>query len=199
MIKNKIPPAGYMTPVPVVLVGTNVKGKPTFNAIGWSVTHEFVPPLVSISSNQIHNNNVGIKENQTFSINIPSEDMVEIVDYCGMKSGRKVDKGSLFDVFYGDLETAPMIKEALVNMECKVIHTVDTTKISRAKRGHDIFIGEVIQAYCDEQYLTNGMPDITKVKPMTLGVIERKKIFYYSLGKQLGRAFSIGLGYKKDE
>ena len=199
MIKNKIHPAGYITPVPVVLVGTNVKGKPNFNAIGWSVTLEFVPPLVSISSNQIHHNNVGIRENQTFSINIPSEDMVEIVDYCGMKSGRKFDKGSIFDVFYGELETAPMIKEAPINMECKVIHTVDTTKISRAKHGHDIFIAEVVQAYCEEKYLTNGMPDITKVKPITLGATERKKVFYYSLGKQVGRAFKIGLGYKENK
>ena len=69
MIKNKIPPAGYIVPASVVLVGTNVKGKPNFNAIGWSVGLEHRPPLVSISSNQIHHNNVGIRENQTFSIN----------------------------------------------------------------------------------------------------------------------------------
>ena len=196
MIKNKIPPAGYIVPAPVVLVGTNVKGKPNFNAIGWSVGLEHRPPLVSISSNQIHHNNVGIRENQTFSINIPSEDMVEITDYCGMKSGRRFDKGSIFDVFYGELKTAPMINEAPINMECKVIHTVDTTKISSASHGHDIFIGEVVQAYCEEKYLTNGTPDITKVRPMALGATDRNKTFYYSLGKQIGRAFKIGLSYK---
>ena len=196
MIKNKIPPAGYIVPAPVVLVGANVKGKPNFNAIGWSVAVEHRPPLVSISSNQIHHNNVGIRENQTFSINIPSEDMVEITDCCGMKSGRKFDKGSIFDVFYGELKTAPMITEAAINMECKVIHTVDTTKISSASHGHDIFIGEVVQAYCEEKYLTNGVPDITKVKPMALGATDKNKLFYYSLGKQLGRCFKIGLSYK---
>jgi len=199
MIKNKIPPGGYIMPTPVVLVGANVKGKPNFNAIGWAVGLEHRPPLVSISSNQIHHNNVGIRENQTFSINIPSEDMVEITDYCGIKSGRRntIDKGSIFDVFYGELKTAPMIREAPINMECKVIHTVDTTKISSAPHGHDIFIGEVVQAYCEEKYFTDGAVDASKVRPMALASTGRNKLFYYSLGKQVGRAFKIGLDYKK--
>jgi len=196
MSKNKIHPAAYISPAPVVIVGANVKGKPNFNVIGWAVGLEHRPPLLSISSNQIHHNNVGIRENLTFSINIPSEDMVEITDYCGIKSGRRTDKGSLFDVFYGELKTAPMIKEAPINMECKVLHTIDTTKISSAQHGHDIFIGEVVQAYCDEKYLTSGVPDASKVKPMSMNATERNKFFYYSIGKQLGRVFNIGLDYK---
>ncbi len=196
-MKNKIPPGGYIGPAPVVLVGANVKGKANFNAIGWSGGLEHFPPLVYISSNQIHHNNVGIKENKTFSINIPSEEMAEITDYCGIASGRKVDKASLFDVFYGELETAPMIHEAPINMECKVIHIVDTTEISTAKHGHDIFIGEVIQAYCEEKYLTNGTPDITKMKFMSLASTEKNKTFYWGLGEQIGRAFNIGLKYRK--
>jgi len=196
-MKNKIPPAGYIGPAPVVLVGANVKGKANFTAIGWSGAVEHFPPLVYISSNQIHHNNVGIKENKTFSINIPSEKMVELTDYCGIASGRKVDKGSFFDVFYGELETAPMIQEAPINMECKVIHIVDTTEISTAKHGHDIFIGEVIQAYCEDKYLTNGAPDFTKMKLMTLASTEKNKLFYWGLGQQIGRAFNIGLKYRK--
>lgn len=199
MTKNKISLGGYIYPVPVVLVGANVKGKPNFNAIGWVSALEFTPPLISISSNQIHHNNVGIKENKTFSVNIPSEDMAKITDYCGLMSGRKTDKSVIFDVFYGELETAPMINEAPINMECKVIHIVDTTKIANAQHGHDIFIGEVVQAYCEEKYLTNGVPDITKIKPITLGTVEKNKLFYWGLGKQLGRAFKIGLNYQKTE
>ena len=52
-MKNKIPPAGYIGPAPVVLVGANVKGKANFTAIGWSGAVEHFPPLVYISSNQI--------------------------------------------------------------------------------------------------------------------------------------------------
>ena len=199
MTKNKIAPGGYIYPMPVVLVGANVKAKPNFNAIGWVSALEFNPPLISISSNQIHYNNVGIKENKTFSVNIPSEDMAEIIDYCGLMSGRNIDKSAIFDVFYGELQTAPMIKEAPINMECKVIHIVNTTKIANAPHGHDIFIGEVVQAYCEEKYLTNGVPDITKVKPITLGIVEKNKHFYWELGNQCGRAFKMGLNYRKKE
>ena len=185
-----------MFPTPTVLIGANVNGKANFNAIGWVSGLEFGPPLISISSNQQHHNNVGIKENQTFSVNTPSVDMAEIADYCGIQSGKKADKSEIFDVFYGELETAPMIKEAPLNLECKVIHMVDTSEIAKAKMGHDIFIGEVVQAYADEKYLTNGIPDMEKIKPLVLSQ-SRSKSRYYEIGKEIGVAWSIGANYKK--
>ena len=196
MTKNKIRPGPYLFPSPTVLVGANVNGKANFNAIGWVSGLEFGPPLISISSNQQHHNNIGIKENQTFSVNTPSADMVEITDYCGIMSGRKEDKSEVFDVFYGELETAPMIKEAPLNLECKVIHIVDTREIANAKNGHDIFIGEIVQAYADEKYLTNGIPDIEKINPLVLSG-SRGKYRYYKIGEELGTAWNIGLNYKK--
>ena len=198
MTKNKIPPGCYVFPTPVVLVGANVNDKPNFNAIGWVCGHEFNPPLISICSNQGHHNNIGIKENQTFSINTPTMEMVEITDYCGLKSGRNVDKSEIFDVFYGKLKTAPMIKEAALNLECKLIHTVDTKEISNTKMGHDIFIGEVVQAYADEKYLSNGAPDVEKIKPLVLSSSDNK-VNYYEMGKLIGRAWNIGLNYKKEK
>ena len=196
MTKNKIRPGPYLFPSPTVLIGANVNGKANFNAIGWVSGLEFGPPLISISSNQQHHNNVGIKENQTFSVNTPSAEMVEITDYCGIQSGKKVDKSEIFDVFYGELKTAPMIKEAPLNLECRVIHMVDTSEIAKAKMGHDIFIGEVVQAYADEKYLTNGIPDMEKIKPLVLSQ-SRSKSRYYEIGKEIGVAWSIGANYKK--
>ncbi len=198
MIKNKIRPGSYLFPTPTVLIGANVNGKANFNAIGWVSGLEFGPPLISISSNQQHHNNVGIKENQTFSVNTPSADMVEITDYCGIQSGKREDKSEIFDVFYGELKTAPMIKEAPLNLECKVIHTVDTSEIANAKNGHDIFIGEVVQAYSEEKYLTNGTPDIEKIQPLVLSG-SRGKYRYYKIGEELGTAWNIGLNYKKNK
>jgi flavin reductase (DIM6/NTAB) family NADH-FMN oxidoreductase RutF len=197
MTKNKIPLGPYLFPTPVVLIGANVHGKANFTAIGWVCGLEFGPPLISISSNQQHHNNIGIKENQTFSVNTPSVDMVEVTDFCGIKSGKKVDKSELFEVFYGELKTAPMIKEAPLNLECKVIHTVDTSEIANARNGHDIFIGEVIQAYAEDKYLTNGAPDVAKLNPFVLST-SKKKLTYYKIGEEIGRAWNIGLKYKKD-
>jgi flavin reductase (DIM6/NTAB) family NADH-FMN oxidoreductase RutF len=198
MTKNKIPPGPYVFPSPVVLLGANVDNKPNFNAIGWVCGHEFRPALISVCSNHAHHTNVGIKQNQTFSINTPTVEMMEVTDFCGVKSGKSVDKSEIFDVFYGELKTAPMIKEAALNLECKLIHTVDTKEISNTKMGHDIFIGEVVQAYADEKYLSSGAPDVEKIKPLVLSS-SNNKVNYYEMGKEIGRAWSIGLNYKKNK
>ena len=65
----------------------------------------------------MHLTNKGILENKTFSVNLPSEEMVEITDHIGMVSGTKEDKSQLFDLFYGELDTAPMIEQCKVTME----------------------------------------------------------------------------------
>ena len=76
------------------------------------------------------------------------------VVYCGIVSGKKVDKGALFKTFFGKLKTAPMIEECPVNMECQLVRTVDFPT-------HDIFMGEVVNTFCDEAVLTvNTVPEI---------------------------------------
>jgi flavin reductase (DIM6/NTAB) family NADH-FMN oxidoreductase RutF len=127
-VKNKIDLGATIasySPFPVVLVGANVKGKPNFLPIGWFVGAGFKPPRVAVVSSRVHYTNKGIKENKTFSVCIPSEDMVEVTDYCGCVSGSKVDKSTFFEVFYGKLKTAPMIMECPVNLECKLEKVID--------------------------------------------------------------------------
>jgi flavin reductase (DIM6/NTAB) family NADH-FMN oxidoreductase RutF len=197
MTKNKIRPGCYVFPVPTVLVGANVNGKANFNTIGWVNGHQFNPPLISITSNQRHYNNIGIKENGTFSINTPSADMVEITDYCGLRSGHDEDKSEIFEVFYGELKTAPMIEKAALNLECKLIHKVNTNDISNGDEGNEIFFGEVVQAYTEEKYITEGRLDVEKIKPFVLSA-SRRKPRYYNLGEEIGLTYNIGFNYKKN-
>lgn len=133
--------------MPTTLVGANVKGKPNYITIA----HVGIMDLSSISLGmaKIHYTNAGIKENKTFSVNIPSAGMVKKTDYCGLVSGKRVDKSRLFENFCGKLETAPMIKQCPINTECRLIKTVDFPK-------HDVFVGEVVETYCDEQCLKDG-------------------------------------------
>ncbi|MFX1345845.1 MAG: flavin reductase family protein [Promethearchaeota archaeon] len=194
MTKNKIRPGVYIYPMPVSIIGTNVKGKPTFMALAWINAVEYRPPLIAISSYEGHYTNIGIKENQTFSVNFPSEGMVEVTDYVGIVSGKQVDKSEVFEVFYGELETAPMITHAPVNLECMVVKTINTKEFSEAEKGCEIFIGKVIGAYADEYYLTNGIPDINKLKPFIFSIDNK----YWKIGEFLGSAFSIGKTYKKE-
>ncbi len=186
MIKNKISPGIYLYPMPIVIIGANVKGKANFMTIAWCSIVEHKPPMISISASKTHYTNIGINKNQTFSVNIPSEDMVELTDYIGLKSGRDIDKSSLFNIFYGELQTAPMIEETPINLECKLVKTIDMNK------GHDLFIGEIVQAYANEEYLTNGIPDIKKFFPLVFSINDNN---YWKVGEHIGRAWSVGKKY----
>jgi flavin reductase (DIM6/NTAB) family NADH-FMN oxidoreductase RutF len=187
MSKNKIRPGPYLYPMPIVLVGANYKGKPNFMPIAWVSIVEHQPPMISISAHQSHYTNQGIKESKTFSVNTPSVDMVVAMDYCGIKSGKEIDKSKVFNVFYGDLKSAPMIKEAPLNLECKVVNIIDI------KKGHEIFIGEIINAYAEDEIMKGAIPDISKLQPIIFSMNDNN---YWKLGEQIGRAWSIGKKYK---
>ena len=128
-----------------------------------------------------------LRANKTFSVNIPSKDMIEVVDFVGIYSGKKIDKSQLFDIFYGKLKNAPMIKECPINIECKLVDVLD-------HGGADyIIISEIVESYVEEKYLTNGNPDIEKMKPFLLSMYENK---YYEIGSVIGKAWSIGKNHK---
>ena len=174
--------------MPTVLAGTVVNGKANFLTVAYCGIVQHSPAMISVTLGKQHYTNSGIKENRSFSVNIPSENLMKVTDYCGIQSGEKVDKGSLFEVFYGELGNAPLIKECAVNLECRLVEILDFGG------SNEIFIGEIVEAYCDGKYLTNGLPDIAKIKPILFSMHDNT---YWSVGKQLGKAWSIGADYTK--
>ncbi|MFX1269963.1 MAG: flavin reductase family protein [Promethearchaeota archaeon] len=192
MNKSKIPPSAYLLPMPVVLVGANVNGKPNFETLAYVGIVESQLPLISIASWETHYTNIGIKENRTFSVNTPTEDLAEKIDYCGIVSGKDEDKSKVFDVFYGDLKTAPMVSVSPLNLECEVIKTFKIKELVEIEKGHEIFIGKIVNVYADEDYLTEGIPDIAKFKTYTYSLNN-----YWKVGEKLAPAFEIGKKYKK--
>jgi flavin reductase (DIM6/NTAB) family NADH-FMN oxidoreductase RutF len=192
MTKNKIKSSSYLFPRPVVLIGANVGGKSNFEPLAYVSSVEDKPPLISIASYETHFTNIGIKENRTFSVNTPSEEIIEGTDYCGIVSGRETDKSEVFDVFYGELKTAPMISKAPLNLECKVIKTIAIKDLTGAEKGHELFIGEVVNAYAEKEYLTDGAPDISKINTFTYAM---KK--YWKIGEEVAKAWEIGKNYMK--
>ena len=173
-------------PMPVVLVGANVKGKANFLAVAWFMSAGISPPKVAITLSKTHYTNQGIKDNKAFSVNIPSQDMMKATDYCGTVSGVKADKSGVFEVFYGKLKTAPMIIECPVNLECSLDKVVDNGS-------HEIFIGDIVSTFTEEKYLTAGAIDTKKVNSFMLSLNDR---IYYALGEQKGRAWEAGKNYK---
>ena len=182
MAKVEIDSDRIFYPMPCSIVGANVAGKANYLTVAWFTMVNPEPPYLAIAMNKSHYTNSGIKSNGTFSVNIPSVDMAEKTDYCGMVSGRKYDKASIFETFYGKLETAPMIKEFPFNVECRLVQTVDLP-------AEELFIGEIITAYCDERCLTEGIPDLNKINPFVLIMPDKK---YRRLGQDVGAAWEIG-------
>jgi flavin reductase (DIM6/NTAB) family NADH-FMN oxidoreductase RutF len=172
--------------LPVCLVGANVEGKPNFQAIAWFNILDYDPYLIGVSSERSHYTNKGIKENKTFSVNIPTSNMASVTDYCGLHSGAEVDKSKIFDVFYGELHTAPMISEMPINVECKLVQTIESHHA-------DFFIGEIVGVFVEEKHLVNDKPDLNSIDPL---LYEDSSGSYWSLGKLLGKAFEIGCQFK---
>jgi flavin reductase (DIM6/NTAB) family NADH-FMN oxidoreductase RutF len=182
MDKKKFGPQTLLYPMPAVLVGANINEKPNFMTAAWCAIAAHKPPAVSVAIRKERYTLEGVRENGTFSINVPSSDMVKKTDYCGVYSGKKNDKSQIFKVFYGDLTTAPLIQECPLNLECKVIHYLDLGS-------HTLVVGEIIETYLSEDCLTDGKADPAKIDPLIFITSIRK---YHRLGDEIASAFKVG-------
>ncbi len=187
MDKTKLGGGSYLLPMPVVLVGANVNDRPNFLAIAYVGIVSHTPAMIEIALRKNRFSSAGIKKNQTFSVNAVSEALVGATDYCGIYSGEKVDKSQVFEVFYGELQTAPMIAESPLNLECRLAKVLDLGG------SHEVFIGEIVEAYSSEEYLSNGRPDLQKIQPI---VYDGSSTSYWTLEDKLARAFQVGQDYK---
>lgn len=182
MGKVKLPNRPF-GPFPTVLAGVEVDGKPNYVTIG-ACGVVSLDAVLYISLKSTHFSTRGVKENGYFSVNIPSAEMVKITDYCGVVSGKDTDKSKLFTSFYNEIGRAPMIKECPMNLLCKVINSIQMF-------GFEMFFGEIVAVYANEQCLTEGKLDPLKVNPMIM-----MGESYYELGKVVGNLFKDGVELK---
>ncbi len=177
-MKNKLGVKTFLFPTPTILVGANVNGRPNYI----TVAHCGIAAMIhiTISLRKQRYTSIGIKENGTFSVNVPSIEMATVTDYCGLVSGKDTDKSKLFASFYGTLKTAPMIQSCPVNMECKLKQTVEFPT-------HELFIGEIVETYCEEKFLKDGSLDLGQVQPLLFGPGN-----YWKLGAPVAKTFNVG-------
>lgn len=183
-MKVNIGPVNALYPMPVVIVGTEIDGKPNYITIA----HVGIIDMntLSISMGKVHHSNKGIKEHMTLSINFPTEEMVVETDYIGIVSGAKVDKSGMFEIFQGELKAAPMLKAAPLAMECQVIKIIDMSN-------HDVFLVKPVNTFCNEEILKEGKVDFNHVKPMLFDMPTRR---YWKLGEPFAQCWSVGKQYK---
>lgn len=167
--------SNLLSPLPVVLVGANVKDRPNYMVVGYVAPFNFGKHIF-FSLYRKRYTHIGIMENKTFSVNIPNESLLHETSICGSKSGRDVDKSALFDTFYGDLKTAPMIRQCPINIECELADILDYGE----NKG---IIGHVVKSYADTQYFEEEKLDFRKIHPILWAT--GGDFNFYSLGGRL--------------
>jgi len=178
----------YVTPVWVI--GTYDKdGRPDAATVAWGGICSSEPPAVAISLRKSRYSYENILERKAFTVNVPSANQVVIADYCGIVSGRDVDKFETAKITAEKAEKvdAPYIKEFPMVIECRLI---DETEIGI----HMHLIGEVMDVKVEESSLgMDGLPDIFRVNPVLYAPENRN---YHGVGQLLGKAFAIGKDLK---
>ncbi|MHA2406705.1 MAG: flavin reductase family protein, partial [Candidatus Hermodarchaeia archaeon] len=163
------------SPLPIALVGALVNDVPNYLVIGYICPFDFGRYLF-FSLYKKRYTRIGIHEQRTFSVNVPSEKLIKEVTICGSKSGRDIDKSALFDTFYGELKTSPMIQQCPISIECEVAEILDYEQ-------NDGIVGRVVKSYVNSECLTNGKLDMQKVHPILWAT--GGDFNYYQLGNRI--------------
>ena len=188
MEKKQIWKAGNMLyPLPAVMVSCgDRKGNQNIITIAWTGTICSDPPMVSVSVRPERYSYSMIEETGEFVINLTTKDLTYATDWCGVKSGRDVDKFAamnLTPVKGNQLKYAPIIEESPVNIECRVTE-------KKELGSHHMFLAEIVDVMVSEKY----MNDSGKFELNEIGLITYSHGEYFCLGEKLGK---FGYSVKK--
>ena len=167
-----------LRPVPVVLVSCGHGELANIITIAWTGILCSNPPQVGIGVQPDRHSHGLIQETGEFVVNIPGEEMLDEVEYCGFVSGRDADKFAARGMtpIPGSAVQTPIIAECAINLECRLAHTLSLGS-------HDLFVGEVVAVQLSEEVLDGrGRVDNEKLKPILF-----TGDGYWSLGGFLGR------------
>lgn len=186
MAKQIWKPGNMLYPLPAVMVSVADKeGNPNIITVAWAGTICTNPPMVSISVRPERYSYHMIDETGEFVINLTTEKLAYATDYCGVRSGKDVDKFKELHLTLEKAEyvSAPLIAESPVNIECKVVK-------KETPGSHHIFLAEVKAVHVDDAYMDQkGRFALEKTDPIVYVHGQ-----YYSLGKLLG---TFGYSVKK--
>ena len=184
MGKQHWKPGNMLNPVPAVMVSvTDKDGRSNIITVAWAGTVCTNPPMVSISVRPSRYSYKMIEDTGEFVINLTNESLVKACDYCGVVSGRDVDKFKKTGLTPIPMEhvRAMGIGESPVNMECRVTE-------KRELGSHTMFIAEVVGVTVDDSY----MDETGKFHINESGLVMYSHGEYIALGKNLGKfGFSV--------
>lgn len=179
MAKQSWKPGNLLYPVPAVMVSCGREGEtPNIITVAWAGTTSSSPAMLSVSIRPERYSYAIIKETREFVVNLVTKELVFATDYCGVKTGRDVDKFKEMKLtpLPSKQIQAPGIAESPVNLECRV---VSVTPLG----SHDMFLAEIVGVTIDDKYLDeNG-----KFHLNSAGLVAYSHGEYFALGEKLGK------------
>ena len=181
-MKETWKPGNMLYPLPAVMVSvTDGQGNDNISTVAWTGTICTNPPMVYISVRPSRYSYEMLKKTGEFVINLTTEELAFATDYCGVRSGRDVDKFKEAHLTKEPAQfvKAPMIKESPVSIECRVTEVKELGS-------HHMFLAEVLAVHAQQEYIDkNNKFQLNKAKPIV-----------YSHGEYLGTGKSLGtFGY----
>ena len=172
--------------LPVAVIGTKMDGQVNFMTAAWFARIELDPYLFGVSIQKKHFTHEAIMKNKTFSINIPATDLLPQVDAVGTVSGNEYDKSEVFDVFFGQDKSIPLIEGSMVSFECEMVDAISLTEKDEAHpRAHTLFIGKVKKAWASKDTLDENGFNFQKKGPIFWSW---SPLSYWGIGGKLGES-----------
>lgn len=172
MGKVSFKPGTLLSPLPVVMASCGDKPE-NYNiiTIAWTGIINSEPPMTYVSVRKSRHSHRLISETGEFVINLCSEELAFATDYCGVKSGRDIDKfkEQKLTPVKGELVSAPLIAEAPVNLECKVTQVIELPT-------HDMFMAEIVRVHVNDEFVNEK----NKI------LMEKMNLVCYSHGEYYG-------------
>lgn len=188
MGKQSWKPGNILYPLPVIMASCQREGeKPNIITLAWAGTVCSSPPMVSVSVRKERYSYDIIRETGEFVINLVTKDLTFATDYCGVRSGRDVDKFKEMHLtpLPSRIVKAPGIAESPANLECRVAQTLHLGS-------HDMFVAEIVGVTVEDAYMDkNGKFHLNDANLTAYSHGE-----YFSLGEKLGK-FGYSVEKKK--
>lgn len=193
MTKISFKGSTMLNPTPAVLITSkNSKGKVNVFTVGWIGTACTNPPMITVAIRPERLSYEYIKETEEFVVNLPSKNLSKAVDFCGVRSGRTIDKIQKcnFTLEHGENVLVPGIKQCPVSLECKL-------KSITPLGSHDLFLAQVVGVHVEESLIDeSGKIHLEKADLMCYSHGEYFSLFSKPLGK-FGYSVQKKKKYKK--
>lgn len=191
-MKKSLGPRIAAYPTPVWVIGSyDSQGKPNAMTAAWGGVCCSEPPCIQVSVRPSRHTYTSVLARKAFTVSIPDAAHAAEADYFGIASGQNTDKFARTGLTPVRSETvdAPYVGEFPLVIECRLLHSMELG-------AHAIFVGEIMGTLAEEETLTDGKLDMAKLSPLLYSVDQRS---YFGVGQVVGKAYSLGLKYHKQD